>query len=275
MRSDSGEGPSLRECQLWLAKTIREPGRLKSSAGAAALAHALLQAPTREAAVGRLRVYADGYAVRLSEALEVAFPMVAKVVGPREFRELTTRYCGVADLSSYNLGDAGVGLAQYLRRDFISAELPFLADLAELEWRVMRAFHAEDEPGIDPATLAAFGEQDWPRIRLRFQASVAVVDSPWPILTLWGERERRVEDIEVNLRTGAERVLLHRAGLQVHCERIGAAEALALSMLLAGNPLGHVAERFAREGHDAEQVSSWFTRWMALGLIVSVRGHSY
>jgi len=99
-------------------------------------------------------VHARGYPARLHEALEDAFPAVAHIVGHSAFHALTERYLTQRPPLYYNINDAGAGLPRFLRTDALVSDLPFLPDLAELEWSLVDAFNAHTGPPIDAAQLA-------------------------------------------------------------------------------------------------------------------------
>ena len=98
---------------------------------------------------------------------------------------------------SYDLGQAGDRLASFLQQDPLIERLPFLPDLARLEWAVAEAFVAtnaqplrwEELAGLDPAEVAS--------LPLRTIPGTAVVRSEWPLLDIW--RLRDVPDEEVDL----------------------------------------------------------------------------
>ena len=230
---------------------------------------ALIAIPDRCHAVTRLRVYANGYPARLEEALKETFPAVEHVVGPRAFATLAHRFAGAVPLHSYSLNDAGGQLPDLLRSDPLTANLPFLPDLARLEWHVANAFHATDELTFDPAPLARWSLDDWERAVLRFQPWVAVVESDWPIREIWERRETPVEAIDVDLHDRPEQVLVRRAGFAVTCESLDAAEAYALRLLLDGRALGDAMARLTAKGEDPAAVSAWFARWSSLRMVIS------
>jgi putative DNA-binding protein len=230
-----------------------------------------LTIPASDAGVERLRVYAGGYPVRVQEALAETYPAVAHLVGDGAFAGLVRRFAAVVPLHSYNLNDAGLELPQFLRTDRLTTDLSFLPDLANLEWRVARAFHAYEQAPLDPAALAGWGLDDWQHAVVRFQPSVAVVTSDWPIRELWECRETPLETIDIDLRGRADRVLVRRAGYAVACESLDEQEGNVLSALLAGETLGTALAVLAERENGAADVSSWFARWMALHMITSCR----
>jgi len=235
----------------------------------AAAVDALFVKPDVGDAAERLRVYAGAYPARIEEVLKEIFPTVAHVVGDSAFHGLVRRYVRTVPLHSYNLNDAGAELPQFLRSDRLCARLPFLADLGKLEWLVTRAFHAHEEPTLDPTPLSGWSADQWENAVLRFQPSVAVLPSEWPIREIWECRDTPIDDIDIDVRNRPDRVLVRRSGFAVICESLDGGEADALGALLAGQTLGDVSAALAARGSDPASASQWFSRWMAYGMIVS------
>lgn len=223
--------------------------------------------PPRGNADERLGVYTGGYPARIAEALNESFPAVAHVLGDGAFQALVHRYIAAVPLRSYNLNDAGAELPRFLAADRLTTDLPFLPDLARLEWHAARAFHAHDQPALDTAALAGWSADDWAAAVLHFQPWVALLSSEWPIREIWACRATPIEEIDLDLRNRPDRVLVRRAGSAVVCESLDAAEADALCALLHGHTLGATITDLAERGADAGAVSAWFARWAGLGML--------
>lgn len=191
------------------------------------------------------------------------------MLGGGAFAALVDRYLLQLPPRSYNLNDAGARLAEVLRSDEIALQLPFLADLARLEWAIVGAFHAPLAPAFDPAAVADWTLEDWASARIDFQPGTALVRSAWRIRAVWESRETPVNDIDIDITTDADNVLVRRAGFEVECETIGAAEAMAVDGFLEGATMGEVSERLHDAGLDADGVAAGFVRWVRLGLIVA------
>ncbi len=248
-----------------MAVLLLRPERLDTAAPTLAT---LLTPSRTDTAVTRLRVYADGYPARIQEVLAETFPAVAHVIGAAGLAGLTQRYIRTVTLRSYNINGAGAALPRVLGNDPLSQRLPFLPDLAELEWRIAVAFHARQHPPVDPAPLATWTLAEWKRVVLRFQPSVAIVCSRWPIRSIWECRETPIEQIDLDLRDRPQRVLVYRSGFQVHCELVDPQEAAVLANLLAGRSLGEVTRRLANAGDGGAVPAAAFARWMRAGIIV-------
>jgi hypothetical protein len=234
----------------------------------------------------RLAAYVNGYPARIFEALDESFPAVRHLAGDAAFGEIVHRYASRVPCGIYSLSDAGAALPEFLASDPVGQRLPFVADLAALEWRMALAFHAHERSPFDPARLADWGLEQWEGATIELQSSVAVVRSAWPILDLWNLRETPISEIDLDLAGRAQIVLVSRDGFSVGCDLIESAQAVVLEALLEGVTLGAALERLAPasdEGADesaasavstAPAVSKWFAAWSARGLIVDCRAAS-
>lgn len=229
-----------------------------------------LRVPTGKTPDVRLGVYVHGYPARIREALAESFPAALHVVGQGSFARLTERYVARVALGSSNLNQAGERLASFLEGDELVNKLPFLPDLAELEWRIACAFHAREEQAMDATLLAAWSLEDWEQAVLRFQLSVSVLRSAWPVHDVWEQRETPVGEIDIDLRDRPQNVLVFRAGLGVRCMTVVDDEAFALQKLLQGSRLGDVVDDLAERGQASDGVFAAFAGWMRAGLICGV-----
>ncbi|RMD85201.1 MAG: DUF2063 domain-containing protein [Candidatus Dadabacteria bacterium] len=255
----------LLEVQRWLAGLILRERPLDESEANAATGRLRLEDP--RLARARLAAYVGGYPARIEESLADAYPAVRHILGAAEFHRLAADYMPMVPAGTYNLNAVGYRLPELLRQHRLNGELPFLADLAALEWAVWKAFHAGPGQPFDPARLAGWSAADFERAAVRLQPGVAVVCSEWPIADLWAARSTPRDQIDIVLAGRPQNVLVYRCGLEVACETLGRLEAEALSALAAGRTLGEVARRLAAAGADPADVGAWFGGWSARGLV--------
>ena len=219
----------------------------------------------------RMAVYAEAYVARLMEALAEIYETVYHLLGKEAFIELTESYLEAHPSHSYNLNSFGEAMAPHLERTRFAAELPFLPDLARLEWQVSRAFHSFEQTAFDPASIAQNSEEDWDRLRVVFQPSVAVIRSQWPILTIWNARKKPLGEIDISLEGQPQQVLVSRRGMDVTCEALEEAQVELILSLQSGEPLGKSCARLAeRAGAEEWPMGEWFSSWASRGLIARV-----
>jgi uncharacterized protein len=258
-------GPTLRQVQEAMAARLLGPARGELVDVGAQLDE-WLHVPTPARTAERLHVYAGGYPARIQESLQETYPAVVRIIGAAEFHQLAQRYAASVALASYNLNDAGAQMPAFLRGDRLTRRHPFLPELAELEWRVAQAFHAEEQEPLDPRGLD-WSLDDWARAVLRFQSALAVLSSDWPLLAVWAARDRASDCQPIARLDAPEHLIVRRAGFIVRCESVTAEEARALTLLLEDGHLFHAAEQLEAEGVEAGAVLEWFSRWMSAGMI--------
>ena len=219
----------------------------------------------------RLSVYAVGYLVRFREALTEVYEAIHHVLGEHAFAELARDYAQRYPSHDYNLSLIGRHLPEFLVSCPLTSQLPFLPDLARLEWLVCQAFHAFDQPSLDPLRFAARPLETWEQTRLIFQPSVGLMASAWPILDIWQARTQPRDAVDVDLVNRPQHVLVFRHELQVRCESIEAHQSQLLSGLLGGRTLGAMCDELADDVGDAPlPLAEWFSHWVGYGLLARV-----
>lgn len=252
--------PSLRELQQWMRSRIR-PGAARAPSGG--LLNPQRGVPGEE----RLAVYAEGYAARMREALTEVYEAVHHVLGERAFTELAEAYARRFPSQDYNLSFAGRSLPEFLTDYPLTRSLPFLPDLASLEWLICRAFHAFDQPPLAVSPLASMSPERWEQVTLRFQPSVGAAASAWPIRDLWAARAIPRAEMDLQVAGRPQHVLVCRRGEQVACELLDPREYRLLDGLLRGGTLGAVCGELAASDERDAPVGEWFARWASTGLI--------
>jgi hypothetical protein len=156
-----------------------------------------ISVPTGVDLGARLRVYTDGYPARIIEALAETFPAIAHILGDATFAALGKRYVAKLRRAPRNLNDVGSALQRFLRKDSLNESLPFLPDLAVLEWAIQRAFHSRVREPFDGSRCGDWTPEDWKHARIGFQPAVILVRSEWPLSELRDAQEVERESIDI------------------------------------------------------------------------------
>ncbi len=231
----------------------------------------LVSVPTGVDVGTRLGIYTSGYTARLREALLEAFPAVAKILGDGSLAAMVERYRPQVPHGWCNLNSVGRALPKFLLSDRLAEELPFLPDLARLEWSVVECFHARVGEPFDLAAVASWELDDWAGARIAFQPGVSLVSSPWPIHDLRAARDRERSEIDVDLVGRPQSVWLYRQGFEVVTALLDEAEAGIAQGLLEDRTLGDVMGRVEADGAQAGRVLDMFARFATLGLVAACR----
>jgi uncharacterized protein (UPF0276 family) len=100
-------------------------------------------------------LYRGNLTVTWRKTLASAYPVIAQLVGEEFFDALSAEYGRAHPSSSGDLNQFGAGFAGFLSTFPHTAELPYLPDMARLEWSLHRAHYAADAPAVSAADLAA------------------------------------------------------------------------------------------------------------------------
>ena len=105
--------------------------------------------PPDQAGALRVAIYRNTCLSTLVNALRLSFPVVQRLVGAEFFDGSAREFIRRHPPASAWLNDYGAGFAGFLSSFAAAATLPYLADVARLEWSVNCALHADDAPGLE------------------------------------------------------------------------------------------------------------------------------
>lgn len=197
--------PSLPDLQDAFASALEDTGR------AAAAASMFRGKP--QSTLARLAVYRGNIYANCGKALAGAYPIVRKIVGEEFFDAMAREYARASPSRSGDLNRYGEGLADFVAGFPHTKDLPYLPDVARMEWLVHRAHFAADSPPFDPSPLASLHAERFADLRPRLAAACALLHSPWPLGRIWTIHQYDYEGaFEIDLNAGADRLLVYRAG---------------------------------------------------------------
>jgi hypothetical protein len=198
--------------------------------------------PEGRAAPRRFGVYRNNVSASLTEALVETYPGLVGLVGPDFFRAMARVAVVAFPPHSPVLLEWGGDLACFIEGFPPAAELPYLADVARLEWARVEAFHAADAVPIDPAR---FGDVPADRVGdlvLTLHPSVRIVASRFAILSILVATldPEALDAAGVDLDAG-ETVLITRPDWAVDSVAVPASLAGFVAALAVGRTLGEAA----------------------------------
>lgn len=130
----------------------------------------------------RFNVYRNNVTMSLIEAIEDGFPLVQQLVGGDFFRALAQVYCKQHLPKSPVMLWYGANFGDFLETFPPAQQVPYLADMARLEYAQRLATHAADAPWYKPENLDS---TELLEMRVRFHPSLHWLSSPYPLFDLW------------------------------------------------------------------------------------------
>ncbi|AJX34951.1 DNA-binding domain-containing protein [Burkholderia oklahomensis] len=187
----------------------------------------------------RLRVYRNTSASVLRDALRLAFPATQRLVGAAFFDGAAGLFARASLPASAWLDEYGAEFPGFLARMPEAACVPYLADVARLEWQVDLALHAPDVAALDLARLARLDEPALRTLRLRPHPAARLLRCAYPVDAIWRavlEQDDRALR-RIRLDDGPVHLLAQRTDDGVDVLRLGEADWRVACALFAGEPI--------------------------------------
>ncbi|MGB9092559.1 MAG: DNA-binding domain-containing protein, partial [Gallionella sp.] len=132
-----------------------------------------------------IEVYRNNYRGNLHDTLAGAYPVIRQLVGEDFFRYMARKFIEQYPSRSGNLHRYGAEIADFLASFEPAQGLPYLPDVAALEWACHRAYFAEDASALDLTELAQIPPDQYPDLVLRTHPSCHQVRSRYPVVAIW------------------------------------------------------------------------------------------
>lgn len=188
------------------------------------------------AATRRFQIYRNNITLGLTTALQAIYPMTQRVVGENFFSYAADRYLHSYPLTSGDLRNYGSHFSQFLR-DYTPAQtLPYLPDLANLEWMYHEVFHAADASLLNLTRLSTIAEEQYDSIQFHFHPASRLFSSNFPVLAIWRLCAAQ-KDEAVDLNDGGVQLLIIRRKLEMYFEPLSKGEFSFLTALSENNSL--------------------------------------
>lgn len=189
----------------------------------------------------RFGVYRNNVLVSLVDALADCYPVLQALVGEEFFRTMAAEFARRSPPRSPVLAWYGDGFADFVASFAPAAGLPYLPDLARLEWLRVEAWHAADAKSLPMDELVALmdDEERLPGTRFTLHPALRAMTSTHPVVSLWAahqadDQAATLAGVDMNR---SEAALLVRPELGVEIVPIESGAATFIEHLGAGATL--------------------------------------
>lgn len=160
----------------------------------------------------RFNSYRGNVHATLCDALAVIYPVVVRLVDVRFFRQTARQYLRAYPLTSGDLRGFGSDFPQFLTGLRSLQALPYVADVARLEWALFEVQNAPEDPHrFDLGRFGRIDDDEWRRLRFRMHRATALVASLYPILRIWeANQDDTVPRRDIDLDAGGVQLLVAR-----------------------------------------------------------------
>lgn len=210
----------------------------------------------------RFNVYRNNRAVSLMENLQACYPAVHKLVGDEFFNAAARHYINEYPPESPVMTEYGESFGEFTAQLPGTAGIPYIADVARLEWACLQAYHQRDEVPISIKALENVAPEKLTEVKLKTHPAMALIDSRWPIGSIWLATVKQLPtpaDFDMN---SGEQVFVLRPRLDVTVHVIDEAAALFIDGLRQGHSLEYAAGSALEKDHSFDpgaQMQAFFS----------------
>ncbi len=197
--------------------------------------------------------YRGAIASNYRRALGATYRVVRELVGDAFFAAAVDAFVREHPSTGGDLNVYGGAFASFLADYPFARELPYLPDVARLEWALDEAARAPSGEGSVAELVAALGlvsPEDLAHRGFVLAPSCRLVQSPFPVMRIWQAHHGQGAIEDVDLAAGPDRLLVRRDAEVPAIERLRDGDFAWLDALAAGASL-EVALRHAT-GADPE-----------------------
>lgn len=200
-------------------------------------------------------------------ALAAAYPVVERLVGPAFFAEAADRHAERHPSASGDLHEYGRHFAAFLAGYPHAAGLPYLPDVARLEWALHEAAFAAEAAPLDFARLATLDHPGRDAVVLEWHPAVRILASGHPIVALWEANQPGCDGVPARTE-GEDRVLVSRAAGEARPHVLDADAWRCAVAIEAATPLAGMVDAL---GDAAPRLPEILTRFAAAGALAGFR----
>ena len=133
----------------------------------------------------RLQVYQNNFKLSLTNNLAAIYPVIERLVGEQFFKYACDEFIRNHPSRHGNLHKYGDEFAAFLSSFDPARSLPYLADMARLEWAYHEVFHEASANKLDIQALQQVKEDQYPNIIFSLHPASRLLASRYPLTKIW------------------------------------------------------------------------------------------
>lgn len=210
----------------------------------------------------RFEVYLNNVRSARVDALRQSFPAIERLLGTDYFGAAAALFVRTHPPRSAVLYRYGDQFGAFLQQLPALADMPWLAEVAQIERARIRAFHAADRQPftLSPAT-AGLGRQL--TMRLSWHPSLSLLHASSPAYSLWASQMHDTAAPAAE-QWAPEHTLVWRQGFELRCERLSGEQSNLLALFEDGRSLAEAAAAGTRPPAAVSQDLALLLGWQCL-----------
>jgi len=190
----------------------------------------------------RLGIYRHHVLTTLTAVLDAVYPVACALVDRRFFGYAADAFIRRHPPAGPCLGEYGADFPEFLAEFPPCAHLPYLPDVARLEWAVHLAATTPPAAALDREGLRAVDPGRMADVTFTLEPSLSHLTSPWPVEKIWRAHQAEGKDLDVDMTGGSVWLEVRATGDAVTVRSIESGTYALRDALGRGMSLGEAVE---------------------------------
>lgn len=219
----------------------------------------------------RIAIYRNNVFSNYRKTLSTVYPVVELLVGEQFFRQTADTYVNAYPSLSGDLNEYGANFPQFLAAYAPVSKLPYLPDVANLEWLIELVFHAADEMPKVLEKLVNVPEEKYGELHFLLNPASQLFQSNYPVANIWQVNQADWQEYSaVDLQLGGCELLILRKGFSISINPLTKGEYAMLRGLAKGEDINTSFCKAIQAQNDLD-LGSFLQKMVQDGILVDVQ----
>ncbi len=194
-------------------------------------------------------IYQSSIIGRLQKALQSHYPVCCQLVGTDFFFAMATAYIRQTPSYSHDINYYGATFPEFIA-DFPPAQsIPYIADVARLEWAWLNILTAPEADEFDFQKLAAHDEEGAGQLIFQLPPKSTLLTSPYPVHTIWETNQKGyVGETAITLEENKNYYyFIWQKQFEIHIDLLTAAQWQLLTWISENRLFAEICEKAMKE----------------------------
>lgn len=178
----------------------------------------------------QLNIYSQSIYNGLINALIDIYPVCEKLTSEGFFYAMAKQYIIMHPSHSPDLANFGEQFSDFIINYSAADSVPYLADMAKLEWSYHRAFHANDQSLIDLTEFSKYSADQLTQCVFSLAEGYCLFQSLYPVDDIWNMHQNE-EYSNLDLEETPCHFYIYRKAYEIHIDKITSNEYLFLESI--------------------------------------------
>ncbi len=159
----------------------------------------------------RIGIYRHNIRAQLIQTLKQVYPVCFQLVGEDCFNAMAAHFAmKISPPQSFSLNHYGHNFPAFIEQFEPLASVPYLADVARLEWAYEKAQYSPYAATFPHEKLAAVPTEHYQQLRFCLPQGSTLLASPFPVFTIWHHHQQKEDIPAIDIQQGGETLLISR-----------------------------------------------------------------